>query len=253
MKKSIAIAMASLLIVSSSAFSAEIKIAGGAAPMNNIFKRIKDAFEKKTKHTLVLTEQSPELALQSLEKGEIQVASAGLAWPDWLKLCKEKNIVIDESKPFRNASVGKDGINIFVNKNSSLKKLEFAEIEKIFTGAATNWKEFGGPDKPIKVVISPNIAGTNKFFKKTAMGGAEYKKDTVKAENATDIVKIIGSDVDTIGFGPAGVDTEANGVRIVDAPAFFRPILFVFLSSEPYIIDLKNFIASAEGQALIKR
>jgi len=176
-----------VVFLSVNSFAAEIKVSGGAAPMNNIFKRVKEAFEKKSGHTLVLNEQSPELALQALDKGEIHVASAGLAWEDWLKLCKEKSIKIDESKPFRYSSVGKDSIGVFLNKNSKVSKLSFSDLEKIFTGKASSWKEFGGDDKPIKVVFSPNIAGTNKFFSKTVMANADYKKEIIKAENAGEI------------------------------------------------------------------
>jgi len=41
----------------------EIKIAGGAAPMNNIFKPIKEEFESKTGIYLNLIEIGPNLAM----------------------------------------------------------------------------------------------------------------------------------------------------------------------------------------------
>lgn len=253
MKNKLFFTFIALAIFSLNSFSAEIKVAGGAAPMNNIFKRLKTSFEKKSGHSLALTEQSPELALGALEKGEIDVASAGLPWEDWIKLCKDKNINIDETKPFHYSSIGKDTIQIYVNKSSKISNLTFAQLEKIFTGSAQSWKEFGGEDKPIKVVFSPNIGGTNKFFSKVAMAGHPYTTNVTKAENAEAIAEAIGKDAEAIGFGPVGIDMNKYGIKAVDTPEIFRPILFVFLSADKKILDLKNFLSSSEGQALIKR
>lgn len=242
-----------LVAFSTNIIAADIKVSGGAAPMNNIFKKIKDTFEKQSGHRLILNEQSPELALQALDKGEIQVATAGLAWVDWVKLCKEKSITIDESKSYRYSSVGKDSIQVLVNAKSPVSKLSFEQLEKIFTGVALNWKEFGGPDKAIKIVFSKNIAGTNKFFSKTVLGGKEYRKDLIESENANDIAQKIGKDADAIGFGPAGLDHSKYGIKVVEHKEIFRPIMFAFLSPDKAILDLKNFIASPDGEALVKK
>lgn len=101
---------AALTISFSSHVSAadEIRISGGAAPMNNIFKPIKEKFEETTKIKLVLTEQAPEKALEGLEKGQFDVASAGLEWNDWLALCKEKGVNIDTKKLYRNSAISRD-------------------------------------------------------------------------------------------------------------------------------------------------
>lgn len=252
MSKNFAAILITIILVSTNAYAAEIKVSGGAAPMNNIFKRIKDDFEKKSGHVLILKEQSPELALGALERGEIDGASAGLPWNDWLKLCKDKNIKIDETKPYRYSSIGRDSIQVFINKKSAVSKLSFEQLEKIFSGKALTWKEFGGDDKAIKIVFSPNIAGTNKFFAKT-IALKDYKNDFIKAENAEEIAANIGKDADSIGFGPVGMDLNKLGVKIVETPEIFRPIMFVHLSTDKQIVDLKTFLSSPEGQALIKR
>ena len=247
------IILTALLFAALNVQAAEIKVSGGAAPMNNIFKLIKGSFEKKTGHTLVLNEQSAELALQALDKGETHVASAGLKQEDWLKLCKEKKITIDESKPYKFFAIGKDSILVFANKKSSVKELSFAQLEKIFTGQVTSWKEFRGDDKPIKVVFSQNIAGTNKLFSKSAMNGKDYRKDVVEAKNAEDIMTQIGKDPDTIGIGPVGVDLEKFGVKVLKSPEISRPIFMAYLSTDASILELQRYLGSPEGQNLMKR
>ena len=50
--------------------------------------------------------------------------------------------------------VGIDGIAVYGNPNLPLKKIKMEEIEKIFRGEVTNWKELGaGKDLPISLII----------------------------------------------------------------------------------------------------
>ena len=240
-------------ITASTGLTKEIKISGGAAPMNNIFKRIKDVFEKKSGHSLTLIEQSPELALRDLNAGTIAVASAGLKWEDWLKLCAEKNIKIDEKKEFNKFVIGKDSVFVFVNKKSSVSKLSFEQLEKIFTGSAKNWKEFNGSDRAIKIVFSPNIAGTNKFFSKTVMGGKAFAPSVSEAKNAEDIATQIGQDENAIGFGPAGIDMSKFGVKSIETEEMSRPITMVYIGDDNNARELQRFINSKEAQDLMKR
>jgi hypothetical protein len=65
--------------------------------------------------------------------------------------------------------------------------------------------------------------------------------------------KMVGADADSIGFGPVGIDLEKNGIKLSETPEIFRPIFFVFLSTDKQIQELKNFISSPEGQSLVKR
>lgn len=242
-----------VVILASVGLSKEIKVSGGAAPMNNIYKRIKVIYEKKSGKTLTLIEQSPELALRDLTTGTVDVANAGLVWEDWLKLCSEKNIQIDEKKDFNKFIIGKDSISVFVNKKSDVLKLSFAQLEAIFTGTAKNWKEFGGPDKAIKIVFSKNIAGTNKFFSKTVMKGKGFASEISEAKDAEEIASQIGHDEFAIGFGPAGIDMAKYGIKTVQSADIFRPITMVYLGNNADALELQRFINTKEAQELIKR
>ncbi len=45
------------------------------------------------------------------------------------------------------------------------------QATKIWTGAITNWKDVGGPDLPIVLVIRPDSSGTRATFKRIVLGG----------------------------------------------------------------------------------
>jgi len=53
-----------------------------------------------------------------------------------------------------------DGIAIVVHKDNEVENLSKADLQDIFTGAITNWREVGGKDAPITVITRESGSGT---------------------------------------------------------------------------------------------
>lgn len=81
--------IASVLVFAANAET--IKVGGGAAPINNIFRKVQEPFTKKTGIKLEISEEGPDLALKSVSEGKIHIASAGLAQHDWFKRWMKKS------------------------------------------------------------------------------------------------------------------------------------------------------------------
>jgi phosphate transport system substrate-binding protein len=63
------------------------------------------------------------------------------------------------------------GFAVVVNKNVQVGSLTAQQIQDIFTGKVTNWKEVGGQDIAIQVIHRPASSGTRATFVDTVMGG----------------------------------------------------------------------------------
>jgi phosphate transport system substrate-binding protein len=63
------------------------------------------------------------------------------------------------------------GFAVVVNKNVQVDSLTAQQIQDIFTGKVTNWKEVGGQDIAIQVIHRPASSGTRATFVDTVMGG----------------------------------------------------------------------------------
>ena len=85
---------------------------------------------------------------QELNEGLIQIAFSEKAFLDsYLKKAKERGVEI------KAVSYAYDGIAYVTDKNTKVRPLTVEELEDIFEGRITNWKELGGEDKTIYPVL----------------------------------------------------------------------------------------------------
>ncbi len=137
------------------------------------------------------------------------------------KLAREKNIT-----PYR-VSVALDGIAVFLNEKNPIEKLSFAQLKGIYTGAITNWKEVGGPDKRIILYGRENNSGTYAFFKEHVLDDEDYSEYTQTLPGTAAVVNAVAKDANGIGYGgiawAKGVKFAAVNKNEDDAPVLPSP------------------------------
>ena len=233
------------------AFADELKIGGGAAPINNIFKKIKTSFEKSSGITLTLVEDGPDSALKGLDDGNLQGAAAGLNFDGWLQMMTEKKIDLKNKGEFKHRVIGKDLVPVFTHPEIKLSTISQDQLAKLFAGEIKNWKEIGGPDVPVKVVIGTKIPGTYKFFKDKILDGKDYTKTgTIEATDLGDVVAKIKATPGSIGLG--AMSAKDSSLGIPSTPEVGRPITFITRGApSPSMIKLFDFI-NGDGKKLIQ-
>lgn len=202
----------------------ELKIAGGAAPMNNVWKPQKEFIEKQTGIVLKLFEIGPKGALEDLLKGNIDVACAGLSFEDWAQMMKRESDITIKKEDFKIFEIGRDNIVVFVHPSNPVSALTKEQLKGIFTGKIVNWKDVGGKDIPILIVWGRLIPGTNSLFIKHILDGEAPTKEVLEVNTANDIVDAVVNSPEGIGFGPEAVK-EKIGLKILQTPPISRPIL----------------------------
>ncbi|HBC97007.1 MAG TPA: phosphate ABC transporter substrate-binding protein [Clostridium sp.] len=68
------------------------------------------------------------------------------------------------------------GFAVVVNPSVKVDNLTKDQIQKIFTGEITNWKDVGGDDMKINIINRTKSSGTRATFKDTVMGGKDEKE-----------------------------------------------------------------------------
>lgn len=229
----------------------EIRIGTGAAATENIFKKIQEPLEKATGVKLVVISNGPSEALKDLDKGSVQAAVGGLTFPDWMALMEKEGYAIADKSAYKNRVIGKDIVKVLVHKDVTVKQLSNDQLKAIFTGKATNWKEAGGPDLPIVVLLGSKIPGTQAVFQKQAMGGEPFTAVFKEGTTAEDLKSTL---VATPGGVCVGAVSQIDGtVNAPEIAEFGRPITLLTKGEpSPGVLKMLEFIRG-EGKKYIDK
>ena len=193
-----------LIILSSLAQAADIKISCGVAPYENVFKKVKDGFESSSGHKIILVgemdKNGADVSFNRVFKGEVDVGSAGISWEDWKKIMKDKGVADADLSKIAFKVVGNDIMKVVAHSGNSLKELTKPQLEDVFTGKVTDWKDVGGTAGPIKVILQKTYPATNNFFKKAGIGNKDFTKDAKMEDSVATMMKAIASTAGAVGF-----------------------------------------------------
>ena len=250
LRMTLSVAVISMYLLTQNAAADELRFSAGAAPTENVLKPVKDAFEATTGIKLLIISSGPKNALNDLERGVVDAASAGLSFDDWLALMKKENSEIKDPSSLTPVIIGKDRVVVLVDKENTVQSLTKEQLKAIFTGKATSWKEFGGADIPIMVVWGKLIPGTNTMFGKSIFDGEPPTKDVLEATTAEDVRQNVQSNPGAIGIGPLAI---LDGTVNSPATPEVARVITLLTKGKPSdkVQKLIDFV-KGEGQKLVK-
>jgi len=77
---------------------------------------------------------------------------------------------------------------LVINKDVPLTNLSLADVRRLYAGRITNWKQLGGPDRPVLLVSRDANSGTRQVFQRRVLGRGEIANsslDCVHKDDAT--------------------------------------------------------------------
>lgn len=116
--------------------------------------------------------------------------------------------------------VALDGLSVYVGNDNPVKELSLEQLEAIFTGRVTNWKDIGGHDAPITVYSRENSSGSYEFFKEHVLKGKDFTASAQTMPGTAALLQAIAKDPHGIGYGGAAYGAGARALAIkADAAA----------------------------------
>ena len=86
----------------------------------------------------------------------------------------EKLKISDAGRSFKETIIAYDALSVIVHPSNKVSKLTREQLEGIFTGKITNWKEVGGDDLKIIAYTRESSSGTYEFFKDHVLNKKNY-------------------------------------------------------------------------------
>jgi phosphate transport system substrate-binding protein len=157
----------------------------------------------------------------------------------------------------------KDPIAIIVNAECPVTNITDKQLQDVFGGTIHNWKELGGPDKPIVVIVPGEKTAAYKNFHRDVMAGKEMVFDvlTTRSTMVIDTTRRIPGAISFTSQGAARLVTRGlsklkiNGISVDDKDyPYFQVFSFVTRglptgATKQYI----EFSLSQEGKDIMKR
>lgn len=173
----------------------------------------------------------------------------------------EKNMDIKE------VVVGFDALSVIVHPDNPVSQLTREQLEDIFTGKTTNWKDVGGSDAPIIAYSRESSSGTYEFFKEHVMDKKNYASTVLNMPATGAIVQSVSQTAGAIGYIGLGYMTPSvkalsvsyDGGKNFTPPSvegakdksypIARPLYYFYDTvKQDQVAEFVAFILSAEGQ-----
>ncbi|MCC7559912.1 MAG: phosphate ABC transporter substrate-binding protein [Methanobacterium sp.] len=161
--------------------------------------------------------------------------------------------------------IGREGILVAVNLNNPVNSLSKSQIKDIFSGNITNWKEVGGPDAKINLVVREDGSGTRSAFEDLVMNKTKVKSDAIVQTSTESIKVVVKQDPNAIGYISLAhmtpdvkalkIDGISPSIETIKEGTYKlqRPFLFV-TNGEPEgpVKEFIDWCLGPEGQEIVK-
>ena len=259
LKKLVLAALAAMMVVSAAGCGGEQKSeskADGAAVSGSItgsgssalLPLAKDAAEKfKEKHpdvTITLNAGGSGTGLKQVSDGSVDMGNSDVPAETKLDKAKAEKLVDHKVCVMTVATI--------VNKDVGVKNLTRQQLQDIFTAKVTNWKEVGGPDKPIVLVTRPKTSGTRALFKQYAINGAEEADNkSLETDNSGILIQSVAQNPGAIGYValPYLINDKSVDVLAIDG---VEPTLENTYSGKYAVWGYEHIYTSKEPKAAVK-
>ena len=168
---------------------------------------------------------------------------------------------------FKEYILGAYTVSVLVNAANPVSNLTSNQVQSLFTGKTQNWKEVGGPDAPVHLMLRDPVSGTYLGFKELAMGFQDYGDQNVQLfTNYLGIADAVAKDPDAIGYSgldqlqhartkAVAIDGVAPSAETVNAKKYpyVRTLRFYTnANKEPaQDVDFINFVLGTDGQKIL--
>jgi len=237
--------------------SGKITVAGSTT-VQPLAEKLAEAFSAKhPKVQITVQGGGSSVGVKSAGQGTVDVGAASREVKD-----SEKRKFPD----LKVYTIARDGIAIVVHPDVSLDGLTKEQVKSIFAGEITNWKDFGGSDRPIVVVSREEGSGTRAAFEEMVMGkeGPPIVDTAILQPSNGAVRTTVSTTPDSIGFlsfGYLDASIKALAIDGVEATAekaasgeypVVRPLNLLTKGEPTGIVKAwLDFIMSEAGQRIV--
>jgi len=155
----------------------------------------------------------------------------------------------------------KDPLAVITHQSTPVDALTTEQLQSLFSGNVTNWKEVGGPDLPVTLVVPGEDTGAHKNFRRQVMRHNDVRFHYMTYTSTRVLEAIESLPPGAVSFISRGVQITHPKVKVVqidgrkpgDADYPFYQIFNLITKGEPTgaVKQFVDFTKSEKGKTLI--
>lgn len=207
------------------ATAAEIRIEGGMVAARSFVAPHRAAVEARTGHVLKVSGTTGTKGLIALARGECELAVTAI--PLDLMIIEAKAAGVDlREGDFVMHVMREDRMLFIVNPANPVRSLSAENLEAVYAGRITNWKQLGGANAPIAIFTDKVDSGTSALLRSRLLKGGDFGGDHSALSN----LKFVADNV-TVNQRAIGAISSAflvpGEVKVLETEPMVRPMGFV--------------------------
>lgn len=232
--------------------SLEIKIVGSTT-VQPVAQSLSQAYMKKHPEVKITVQGGDSMVgIKSVQSGLADIGTAS------------RNLSKEESKNITQYQIGKDGVAVIVNPENPINSLTMDQLREIYEGKITNWKQVGGKDEPITVIIREAESGTRLAFEDILFGKGIEQNNANVAISTYQVMQDVAADSTAIGYVSRNSINSDVKLLMIDNVSLTkenvengryvlqRPLIFLVKGTTSVVVkDFLDFVMSPEGQLIV--
>ena len=260
MKKYLAIGL--VVSLTTIALAQDLKVYACGVTRVAFMKELNDAFSKKFNTNIKTNKKGGDIfVIKNVNNKEVDLGSG----------CREAIETSKDEKDVESIQVAWGALSFIVNPKNKIDNLTTKQIKDILIGRITNWKEVGGEDKPIHLIVRESkksgvgLSAREVLFKnidedfyskaKKVKSSGFVRDEVAKDEYSFAIDNTMSSSKHS-GIKMLKVDgIEPTKSNILSGKYKMRQALYLYLPKNPSKLATKyaKFALSKEGQDVISK
>jgi phosphate transport system substrate-binding protein len=247
----------------STAITAQIKGSDTCLPLSQA--AVENFIKANPKASISVTGGGSGVGISALIEGTTDIAQSSrkIKFEETLKLQ-------DAGKTAKEVIVAYDALAVIINPANQTDKLTREQLEDIFTGRITNWKELGGADEMIIPYSRETSSGTYEFFREIVLSNKNYMSGIMSLPATGAIVQSVSQTRVAIGYvGLAYLNNTVKAVKVSydegknyvepsvanaknETYPIVRPLIYYYeVKSEATVKPFIDYLLSADGQKIV--
>jgi phosphate transport system substrate-binding protein len=207
------------------------------------------------------------VGISALLEGSTDIAQASRR----IKFDEKQKLQVS-GRSVKEVIIAYDALAVVVHPSNPVTNLTREQLEGIFTGRITNWKELGGPDLKIVPYARETSSGTYEFFKESVLKNRNYMNGIMSMPATGAIIQSISQTKGGIGYvGLAYLNNNVKPIHVsydngktYTAPTvenaknetypIVRPLFYYYVAGvEKQVKPFIDYVLSFAGQEIVKK